>query len=386
MDDGRRLVPLIDVPEESVSWVWPDRLARGTVSILEGDPGRAKSMLTYDLAARLTTGRPLPTCSESVPPAGVVLLGAEDGLGNTVRPRLQAAGADLERVRVYDRRRFPDRPLLLPDDLPVVEAAAAEVQARLLVIDPFVAFLNGPVNSDQGVRAALGPLVALAERIGLAVLLLRHLTKGAGSNALYRGLGSIGIVAAARSALLAADDPNSADPHQHVLVQTKTNLSAAPTLVYRTVVRGDALAVEWLGESPCGVRDLAGGRADHSVLSEGTYVLYSLLAEGPLWANEVYRLAARAGVAKRTVERAKALLGVRSRKAGSGRGSRWFWELGDDERTRRSFADRDMEELMERLLHGGHDGPALSGDEWKRGVHPDDRDWPGGDEGLVPRK
>jgi hypothetical protein len=372
MSDERRLVPLSDVPEEPVSWVWPNRIPVGAVTTLDGDPGQAKSTVGYNVIARLTRGQPMPNCTGALPPAGAVILGAEDGLGNTVKPRLQAAGADLRKVYVYDQRRFADRPLVLPDDLDVVEVAAGEVGAKLVMIDPFTAFLAGPMNSDRAVRAALGPVVGMAERMGLAVLLLRHLNKGGGSNPLYRGLGSIGVVAAARSALLAAPDPNVDDPHQHVLAQVKTNLSAAPSLVYRTVKRGDTVVVEWLGESPCTARDLAGGgRAEHSVLTEGAYVLYSLLADGPIWASEVYKLAGRAGVARRTVERAKVLLGVRSRKVGNGRGARWYWKQSDDEQVHRAFKERDLENLMDRLLHGD-DGPPLPGDEWKTGLPPAD--------------
>jgi putative DNA primase/helicase len=385
MSNDRRLVPLNDIPEEPVSWVFPNRIPRKAVTTLDGDPGQAKSTLTYDVIARVTRGRPMPNCTGASPPAGAVILGAEDALGNTVRPRLQAAGADLRRVYVYDRRRFADRPLVLPDDLGVIEVAAGEVGARLVVIDPFTAFLAGPANSDRAVRAAIGPLVGLAERLDLAVLLLRHLSKGGGSNPLYRGLGSIGVVAAARSALLAAPDPNADDPHQHVLAQVKTNLSAAPTLAYRTVKRGDVVTVEWLGESPSTAPDLTGGRADHSVLTEGAYVLYSLLADGPVWAADVYKLAGKAGVTRRTVERAKALLGVRSKKVGSGRGSRWYWELGDDDRVHVAFRDRDLEDLMDRLLYGGN-GPPLSGDEWKGRNPPADTDGAddAGDDGLLP--
>jgi hypothetical protein len=163
-------------------------------------------------------------------------------------------------------------------------------------------------------------------------------------------------------------------------------LSAAPSLSYRTIKRGEVVTVEWLGESPCTAGDLIGGRFEHSVLMEGAYVLYSLLSEGPLWASDVYNLAGRAGVPRRTIERAKALLAVRSRKVGSGRGSRWYWELPADDRVHRAFKDRDLEELMDRLLYGG-DGPPLPGDEWKRGLPPTELGGPDDsddDGGLLP--
>ncbi len=366
MSEERRLLPIGNIPEERHSWVWQDRLPAGAITTLDGDPGVAKSTIAYDLAARITSGRAMPGCNNQTAPAGVVVLGAEDAIGATIRPRLQAAGADLGRIYVYDRRRFQDRPLLLPDDIGLVETAAGEVAAKLVVIDPLTAFLARPSGSEQGVRAALAPLVAMAERMGLAVLVLRHLAKGSGGNPLYRGLGSIGVVALARSALLVTPDPAATDPFQHVLVQTKTNLSSAVSLSYRTVMRAGIVAIEWLGVSPCQPRDLTGGRAEHTATLEGAYVLYSVLADGPVWATEAYAIAGRAGVTRRTVERAKVLLGVRSRKVGSGRGSRWYWQLPADERFLRPFKDRDLDELMDHLLHGTESPPEDIGPRGRR--------------------
>src|SRR5437870_1724318 len=96
-------VPLLDVPEQAVDWLWPGRLARGHVHLLDGDPDRGKSLVLLDLAARLTSGRPLPDGTAAVAPMTVIVLNAEDGAGSTVRPRLRAAGADLARVHIWDR-------------------------------------------------------------------------------------------------------------------------------------------------------------------------------------------------------------------------------------------------------------------------------------------
>jgi hypothetical protein len=361
-----RLVLLSDVQPAPVRWLWPGRVPLGAITLLEADPGMSKSLLTYALVARLTTGRPMPNCEGGMAPAGAVLLQAEDHLG-TVKGNLEAAGADTKRVVVCDKKFCADRPLLLPADLPCLEAAVASVRARLVVVDPLTAFLGGSVNVDQDVRRALAPVAAFAERTGVAVLLVRHLTKAGGSNPLYRGAGSIAIIASARSALLVANDPGSDDPHRHIVAVSKASLCGALSLVYRTVPKDAGVVIEWLGESTHTARDLAdSGRAEHSALAEAAYVLYSILAEGPVWAREVIRLAGKAGIAKRSLDRAKLLLGVKSRKRGSGRGSRWVWELPDDEARLRPFKDRDVEDLMDRLIYGDDD-PPLPGDEWKRG-------------------
>src|SRR5262245_55438417 len=191
MNDHRHLIPLSEVQPEELSWLWPDRIPLKMITLLEGDPAHGRSALTYDIAARCTRGHAMYNCCETTSPAGVVLLQAEDSLGSTVLPNLQAAGADISRVVVYDRTRFRDEPLMLPDDIALLANAVADVQARLVVVDPVNAFLSANANSDQQVRKALKPLAAFAEQSGVAVLLVRHLTKSGPRNPLYRGAGSI---------------------------------------------------------------------------------------------------------------------------------------------------------------------------------------------------
>jgi hypothetical protein len=222
-----RTVPLALVEETALRWLWPGRIPLGTITLLDGDPGLGKSLLALDLVARVTRGAAMPDggdtlagAVEGVVDGGAVLLSAEDDLAATVRPRLDAAGADLQRVLAvqtvltYDTAmgQEVERGFALPGDVPLLVAAIGEVDAKLVVIDPLMAYLDGRVNSwrDQDVRAALAPLARLAERTGVAVVILRHLTKGGSTNALYRGGGSIGIIGAARSGLLVARAPNPA--------------------------------------------------------------------------------------------------------------------------------------------------------------------------------
>jgi hypothetical protein len=285
----RRLVTLSEVAPEQIRWLWRDRIPVGAIALLEGDPGLGKSTITYDLAAKVTAGLPMPGCSTADEPAGVVLLQAEDNLAATVRPNLEAAGANLGLVKVYDQGRFADRPLVLPDDLEMIETAAAEVRARLLVIDPWEAFLAGEAKADHRVRRALRAVAAFAQRANIAVLLVRHLVKSPSGNVLYRGVGSIAIIAAARSVLMAANDPACADPNRHVLVQTKSNLSRATSLTYRTTKLGSGVRLEWVGESACTARNLVdAGATDQSALGDAMWILYTLLRERPLPAREVY--------------------------------------------------------------------------------------------------
>ena len=190
----------------------------------------------------------------------------------------------------------------------------------------------------------------------MAVLIVRHLRKSGARNSLYSGAGSIGIIAAARSALVVGHDPSADDRHQHILALNKSNLADAPSLAYRTIKHpDDTITVEWLGPSKYSAADITAAEAkadEHSVLREAMSVLYSILAKGPIPANEVVRLARQAAISERTLKRAKRDLRVRSWKQGSGRGSRWFWQLPNDEDLLRPFA---LDELMDELIYGGAD-------------------------------
>lgn len=307
----------------------------GKLVTLDGDPGLGKSSVTLDLAARVSSGLPLPG-GEEFGPAGVVLLSIEDGLADTVRPRLEAAGANLTRVlsleTVSDRdQRLPG----IPDDVPSIESAIYRVDAKLVVIDPLMAFLSPEINShrDQDVRRALAPLTLLAERTGAAFVLVRHLNKADGRSPLYRGGGSIGFIAAARAGLLMGVDPT--DSSLRVLAASKSNLSRkAPSLSFRIVeVPGGSTRVEWLGESAVGAEDLLGdppSRRVSGALEDAKGILGALLANGPIEAKKAQEECLSAGIAPRTLDRAKQELGVRCRKTGFGQG--WVWSLPHEDR------------------------------------------------------
>ncbi len=188
--DERRnaqVVCLSDVKPESVSWLWRGRIPFGKLTLLDGDPGLGKSTLSLDLAARLSVGGTMPGDTTPVEAAATLLLTAEDGLADTVRPRLEAAGADVTRIHALrdvpetgnDDGRTTFRPPMLPDDIALMKEIVQKHGVRLIVIDPLMAFLSGRVKSfhDQDVRRARAPLAAMAEETGAAVLVLRHLNK-----------------------------------------------------------------------------------------------------------------------------------------------------------------------------------------------------------------
>jgi hypothetical protein len=330
-------VLLSKVVPQRVRWLWDGRIALGKLNLVEGDPGTGKSVATTDLAARVTTGKPWPDGSECKP-GGVVILSAEDGLADTIRPRFDAAGGDPSKAVAVST--VPDvegneRPIAIPDDLHVIEAAIERVGAVLVVIDPLMAFLSGEVNShrDQDVRRALAPLARLAERTGATVVLVRHLNKGASGNALYRGGGSIGIVGATRSGLLIAKDPE--DDGRRVLASIKSNLAApAPSLVFGlSGTDNGAVRVDWKGQSRLDASALLSAPTDpdeRSVLQEARDLLREVLSEGSVPASEVKEEARSADISERTLKTAKRELGIltsREGEAGKRGGGRWIWAL-----------------------------------------------------------
>jgi len=312
-------------------------------------------------------------CTGKPSPQGVLLILAEDDLGSVIVPRLKALGANLNFVRVYDPWAIGDQSLRLPDDMELIEKEAGEVNAKLIVIDPITAFLSGNAYSDQSVRKTLGPLTSFADRTGASVVLLRHLTKANVGNVLYRGGGSIGFSAAARSGLLVAPAPGN--PEQRILAQYKSNHgSFARSLCFKIIERDGTSQIEWIGESRFKADELitSSSGEDRSILQEAIFVIFSLLAEGRMAAKDVRTEALDAGVSSATLKRAKKALKVKSVREGFGKSSRFFWELPDQDELVEQLQANEMESLIERLLDDSDDDD--SADWWKGGSGPGDDD------------
>lgn len=334
--NGHAFVPsgtlLSDVEPEKVEWLWHRRIPFGKITVLDGDPGNGKSVLTTDLAARLSVGRTFPDGQEC-DAAGVVIMNAEDGLADTIRPRLDAAGGDPSRVQslatIPVGNKGDERHLLIPDDIPLVKRHVEHMGAKLVIIDPLMAFLSGSSNAhkDQDIRRALAPLARMAERTGAAVLLVRHLNKSQGGNPLYRGGGSIGIIGAARSGLLVGVHPE--DENMRVLAGQKSNLSPMPdSLAYRiATAANEAARIEYVGSTEAKADTLLHIPSDaeeRSALGEAIKFLRGELEAGPVWANDVNNRALKAKISEGSLRRAKAALGVKSNKEGD---KGWKWHL-----------------------------------------------------------
>jgi AAA domain len=335
--DGHGIVRMSTVDPEHVDWLWSGRIPLGKLTLVDGDPGRGKSTFMLDLAARVTTGSPLPDGTQLGDPRSVVLMTAEDGLADTVRPRLDAAGADparvvvIEAVPVYDDEgNMTLRPPSLPRDLGFLERVIREEKAALGLIDVLAAYLGADVDGhvDKDVRRALMPLAKMAERTGAAIIAARHLTKARGGNAIYAGGGSIGIIGAARSALIIGDDPSDETGDRRILAVAKSNLAAIPTaLAYRLVSAHEhgCARIEWLGATDHTADDLVSveSREQHTERDEATDFLRELLADGPMAAKDTKAAARGAGIAERTLTRARQDLHVVVDRAGFPAVSTW---------------------------------------------------------------
>lgn len=367
-----------DVEREHIEWVWPGRLAQGKLTILDGDPGLGKSTLLYDVAARITTGRAMPDGAPTEQ-GGALILSTEDGIGDTIRPRLEVAGADLARcmvVQTIPEEDGPGRVPVLPDDLPLLEHAARRVDARLLVIDPLMAHLGSETNSyrDQDVRRALAPVSEFAERCGLAVVVVRHLNKTGGGSPIYRGGGSIGIIGAARVGLLVGRDPEDED--RLVLASTKNNLAhRSASLAFRVVSAPDdpdTSTIEWEGSCPLGASDLlsAPSRGERTTaIDEAAEWLKSTLADGPRLASEMYAAAEAAGIKKRVLQKARHRVAETERVGGISGSGHWVWSLREAKVPTKIPKMPSSEEGHLRNL-SGHlsepEGPTLHKGQWVR--------------------
>ncbi|HTU18767.1 MAG TPA: AAA family ATPase [Gemmataceae bacterium] len=309
-----------DLKSRPVSWLWPGRLARGKLAMLDGDPGLGKSLVTLDLCARLSRGQPFPDGPARSGPAASLVLNGEDSAEDTIRPRLQALGADLERVFVLHAGDGPGaEPLQLPEHTAVLDDALKQTHARLLVIDPIVSFLGVHIQSgnDASVRRALAPLAQLADRHGTAVLLVRHLNKSPGRSPIYRGGGSIGFLAACRSGWLIARDPEQ--PSHCALAQVKNNLAPPqPSLAYQVEsAKSKVLSLSWLGPTDWTAAQLLAGVPRNppqrlTPREQARDFLEGFLRDGPRTSRQIWHAALPLGLTERTLERAKQELSIRS--------------------------------------------------------------------------
>lgn len=326
------IVTFLDrVEPTSVSWTWPQRIAAGKFTLLAGEPGVGKTYLALDCAARISRGLPWPDGTPA--PLGTVLyLTAEDGIADTLRPRLDRLGADPSRIAVLEAVQETDgtrRSLSLKRDLDVLGRAVEQVRPSLVIIDPITAYLGDTdAHRDAEVRGTLAPLVDLLEQHQCALIAIGHLTKDQQKAALHRPGGSIAFVAAARLVFAVAADPQNLD--RRLVVPLKANLCRpASALAYR--VTEDRLV--WEADPVANVDVDALFRPtlpqEREEQTDAESVIRELLQDEDAWpldARQAIETGQAHGIHERTMRRTAKRMGIRVERDGFGRGGRWRWQ------------------------------------------------------------
>lgn len=307
--------------------------------MIAGDPGLGKSQLMASMTAIITTGGIWPASADKSDLGSVVILSAEDDAADTIRPRLEAAGADIDRVFILDavREGKKQRTFNLADDLQKLEGLLHEIGGvALIIIDPITAYLGGAdSHKTSDIRALLAPLSDMAARYGTAIVCISHLNKGGSSQALLRVTGSLAFVAAARAAYLVVKDQQQ--PERRMLLPIKNNIGNdrigfAFSIQSHILPNGiETSRVEWEGQEIDVSADQAlaanRGSLSSSVVDDAAEFLRKILADEHVPATEVFESAKASGYSNASVRRAAASLGVEKHKIGFGGNTCWVWQL-----------------------------------------------------------
>lgn len=311
-----KIISMDEVQSKEVNWLWYPYIPYGKITIIQGDPGEGKTTLALRLAALLSKGEALPYDDTEREPVKIIYQTAEDGLEDTIKPRLEAAEADCTQIKVIDES---EAALSMLDER--IEKAIIEVGARVVILDPIQAYVGANINMNNAneVRNVMAQLGRIAEKYDCAILLVGHMNKGSGNKSSYRGLGSIDFQASARSVLIVGRIKDN--PQVRVMVQDKSSL--AP--------EGEAIAFEldkengfkWISHYDISVDDLLSGIPKEKKSEQAENLILEYLSKGKYPQQALLKKARAAGISKRVLDEAKKSLNVQSVKEGS----QWYWQL-----------------------------------------------------------
>ena len=314
------LINMADVKATEIKWLWYPYIPYGKITIIQGDPGEGKTTLVLNLAALLSKGEKLPESEEKTKPINIIYQTAEDGLSDTVKPRLIAAKADDERITVIDESKSE---LSLTDER--LEQAIIETKAKLVILDPLQAYIGANVDMHRAneIRPVMKHLAEVAQRQQCAVVLIGHLNKAMGMKSSYRGLGSIDIPASARSVLLVGRIKDN--PTVRVMAQIKSSLTP----------EGEPIAFElnketgfrFIGKYDISIDDLLNGVATTSKLEQAEKLLRDMLSDGSsIKQKQLQQQAKIRNISERTLNEAKKNVGVKSFRSNN----EWYWKLSKE--------------------------------------------------------
>jgi putative DNA primase/helicase len=333
---GIKLTWMNTVESERVEWLWDGLIPRGKLTIIEGNPGDGKTWLALTIAAAVSDGHYLPNPATGkmdllIEPEPVIYMTAEDGLADTIKPRLEAAMADHANICVLEGNQDSrgDLQQIVLKNMKPIKEAVIQVKPALLIIDPIQGYLGANVDMYKAneVRPLLAQLAKLAEQYSFAAVCIRHLTKSTSSKAIYRGMGSIDFSAAARSILLVGKDPDR--PDEPAIIQTKNSLGlTAKPLGFKI----DDEGFKWTGLSDITVSGMLRDETNEeekSAIDEAKDFLREELSSGPVDTDKLQKDARGMGISERTLWRAKKALKVEAMKPKGDKHGKWQWYFTD---------------------------------------------------------
>lgn len=334
------MINMESVKVEQIEWLLYPFIPFGKVTIIQGDPGEGKTTMVLQIIAKLTRGEPILLNKKSqkeaqqdseenlkqkvlsqdnpIQPVNVIYQTAEDGLGDTIKPRLLAAGADCSRVLVIDDR---EQPLTMLDVR--LEEAIMQTKARMVVLDPIQGFLGTDVDMHRAneIRPLMKRVAVLAEKYHCAIILIGHMNKNSNGKSSYRGLGSIDFQAAARSVLIVGRLKD--EPETRVMCHVKSSLAPeGKSVAFRL---DKETGFQWIGEYDISADDLLSGEARGQKSRIAKEFLLDILADGGMAQKKIEEEASKQGIKKKTLRNAKQELEIDSVK----RGNQWFWILSE---------------------------------------------------------
>ena len=310
-----KLINMEDIKCENVEWLWYPFVPYGKITIIQGDPGEGKTTLVLQMIAKLTRGETIIN-SETKEPINVIYQTAEDGLSDTIKPRLVAANADCSKVLVIDDK---ETPLTMLDVR--LEKAIAETGARLVVLDPIQGFLGADVDMHRAneIRPVMKHIAEIAEKYRCAIILVGHMNKNSNGKSSYRGLGSIDFQAAARSVLIVGRVKG--EPEVRVVCHVKSSLAPEGKSIAFRLDKEEGF--QWIGEYDVSVDDLLAADNRGQKVREAKEFLKEILKSGSMTQKEISEEAESHGIKNKTLWNAKSDLKVESVKIGN----QWFWML-----------------------------------------------------------
>lgn len=325
---GLKLINMETVEVERIEWLLYPFIPYGKVTIIQGDPGEGKTTMVLQIIAKLTKGeKVLPDSpgnegellEHGTEAVNVIYQTAEDGLGDTIKPRLIEAGADCSKVLVIDDE---EQPLTMMDNR--LEEAIVQTKARLIVLDPIQGFLGADVDMHRAneIRPLTKRVSVLAEKYHCAIILIGHMNKNRNGKSSYRGLGSIDFQAAARSVLVVGRIKN--EPEVRVVCHVKSSLAPEGKSIAFRLDKDNGF--DWIGEYDICADDLLNGSSRGQKIKEAKEFLQEILAEGAVEQNTVVQEAEKRGIKGKTLWNAKKAMGIQSIKSGG----HWSWGLPEE--------------------------------------------------------